>query len=101
MKDAIEWVQRTGWTLMTHCLETEFRREERLRKFGLSTVELLSPHNLFNEHTILFHCIEASENNRALLVHCPVFNRISSAQIGYRLPHPRHTGSDADRACRA
>lgn len=86
LEDAIDRVSRTGWPLMTHCLETEFRRAESLRKFGLSTVELLSMHNLLNEKTVLFHCIETSEKDRALLassqallVHCPISNRISSA----------------------
>lgn len=86
LKEAIKRVHKTGWPLMTHCLETEFRRSESLRKFGLSTVELLASHNLLNERTILFHCVETSETDRsllaaskALLVHCPISNRISSA----------------------
>lgn len=82
----IERFQATDWPLMTHCLETEFRKSESLRKFGLSTVALLACHNLLNERTILFHCIETTESDRALLassqallVHCPISNRISSA----------------------
>ncbi len=39
--EAIHRVEKTSWPLMTHCLETRFRREEVLRKFGISTVELL------------------------------------------------------------
>lgn len=84
--EAIERVQRTSWPLMTHCLETEFRRTESLRKFGLSTIELLDLYKLLNEQAILFHCIETTEADRALLasskalvVHCPISNRISSA----------------------
>lgn len=86
LAEAIERVQRTGWPLMTHCLETEFRRKETLRKFSLSTVELLALHSLLNEQTILFHCIETTDKDRvllasskALLVHCPISNRISGA----------------------
>ncbi len=86
LQEAIERVQSTGWPLMTHCLETEFRRKETLRKFGLSTVELLALHNLLNDQTILFHCIETTQADRtllasskALLVHCPISNRISGA----------------------
>ncbi len=83
----IERVRKTGWPLMTHCLETAFRRKETLRKFGLSTVELLAKHNLLTDQTILFHCIETTQQDRdllaaskALLVHCPVSNRISGAR---------------------
>ena len=86
LQKTIERVSTTKWPLMTHCLETEFRKEEVLRKFGCSTVELLAKHSLLNEKTILFHCIETSEhdrellaNSKALLVHCPISNRLSAA----------------------
>jgi len=84
LEEAIASVQKNHWPLMTHCLETTFRREEILRKFGCSTVELLEKHNLLNEQAILFHCIETSETDvqllaqsKALLVHCPVANNIT------------------------
>lgn len=86
LQDTIKRVSTTNWPLMTHCLETGFRKEESLRKFGCSTVELLEKHSLLNEKTILFHCIETSEYDRqllsdskALLVHCPISNRLSGA----------------------
>ncbi len=86
LQEAIKRVRETGMPLMTHCLETPFRRSEILRKFGLSTVELLDKHNLLDEQTILFHCVETSKEDRsllaaskALIVHCPISNRISGA----------------------
>ena len=84
LKETITSVEENHWPLMTHCLETTFRREEILRKFGCSTVELLDKHKLLDEQTILFHCIETSETDvrllaqsKALLVHCPVANNIT------------------------
>jgi 5-methylthioadenosine/S-adenosylhomocysteine deaminase len=71
--------------LMTHCLETTFRRQEILRKFGLSTVALLAREGMLNANTILFHCIETDEKDKHLLcesqayvVHCPVSNQLCS-----------------------
>lgn len=85
--EAIHRVEKTSWPLMTHCLETRFRREEVLRKFGISTVELLEKKALLGKNTILFHCVETSERDRAMLasskatiVHCPVSNLISGAR---------------------
>ncbi len=87
LQEAIDRVAKTSWPLMTHCLETRFRREEILRKFGMSTVELLNMQAVLDEKTILFHCVETSERDRALLssskatiVHCPVSNLISGAR---------------------
>ena len=71
--------------LMTHCLETTFRRAESLRKFGLSTVKLLAREGMLDKNTILFHCIETDEEDKHLLcesqahvVHCPVSNQLCS-----------------------
>ncbi|MGE4453321.1 MAG: amidohydrolase family protein [Sphaerochaeta sp.] len=87
LKEATKRVRETSWPLMTHCLETRFRRDEIMRKFGTSTVELLENHLLLGEKTILFHCVETSEKDRFLLasskatiVHCPVSNLISGAR---------------------
>ena len=71
--------------LMTHCLETLFRRQEALRKFGISTVKLLNREGLLGKDTLLFHCIETDEEDKQLLcesqaylVHCPVSNQLCS-----------------------
>jgi len=71
--------------LMTHCLETTFRRAESLRKFGISTVKLLAREGLLGKDTLLFHCIETDEEdkqllceNQAYVVHCPVSNQLCS-----------------------
>ena len=67
--------------LMTHCLETTWRRAEVEKKFGMSTIELLAKAHLLSEKSVLFHCIETSEQDINLLgehhanvVHCPLSN---------------------------
>jgi len=72
--------------LMTHCLETSCRRSEVIRKFGMSTVELLAKKHMLDKRSILFHCVEASEQDITLLashqanvVHCPVSNTRSGS----------------------
>ncbi len=79
-------VNQQNVPLMTHCLETEFRRDESLRKFGKSTVKLLDYYNLLNEQAILFHCVETDDEDikllasrKACIVHCPVSNQVSGA----------------------
>ncbi|AEV29218.1 cytosine deaminase-like metal-dependent hydrolase [Sphaerochaeta pleomorpha str. Grapes] len=71
--------------LMTHCLETSWRRAEIKKKFGLSTIELLAREHMLGEKTILFHCVETTEDDILLLakhqanvVHCPLSNIQSS-----------------------
>lgn len=72
--------------LMTHCLETSTRRALVQEKFGMSTIELLAKHHLLDKRSILFHCVETSEQDIALLakhqanvVHCPISNTRSGA----------------------
>jgi len=72
--------------LMTHCLETPWRRTQAVEKFGMSTVELLAKKHMLDKRAILFHCVEASEQDIGLLakhqanvVHCPVSNIRSGA----------------------
>ena len=72
--------------IMTHCLETVFRRQEVLRKFGASTVEVLRRNALLGPGTLLFHCVQVDEADIAtigstgtLVVHCPVSNLWSGA----------------------
>ena len=72
--------------LMTHCLETSWRRTQVQEKFGMSTVELLSKKHMLDNRSILFHCVEASEQDIDLLakhhanvVHCPISNIRSGA----------------------
>ncbi|MDT4763066.1 amidohydrolase family protein [Sphaerochaeta sp. PS] len=72
--------------LMTHCLETSWRRAQIEKKFGMSTIELLAKKHMLNKKSILFHCIEASEEDIKLLaqykanvVHCPISNTHSGA----------------------
>ncbi|HKM06912.1 MAG TPA: amidohydrolase family protein [Sphaerochaeta sp.] len=67
--------------LMTHCLETSWRRAQVQEKFGVSTIELLAKKHMLDKRSILFHCVEASEQDIGLLakhqanvVHCPVSN---------------------------
>ena len=72
--------------LMTHCLETSWRRNRIQEKFGMSTIELLAKKHMLDKRSILFHCVEASEQDIVLLakhqanvVHCPVSNTRSGA----------------------
>ncbi len=72
--------------LMTHCLETSWRRTLAVEKFGISTVELLAKKHMLDKKSILFHCVEASEHDIVLLakhqanvVHCPISNIRSGA----------------------
>lgn len=72
--------------LMTHCLETSSRRTEIHKKFGKSTIELLATNHMLDNRSILFHCIEASEQDIILLakhhanvVHCPISNTHSGS----------------------
>jgi 5-methylthioadenosine/S-adenosylhomocysteine deaminase len=65
--------------LMTHCLENTWRLGECMRKFGKTTVQLMDEHGLLDENSLLFHCIQASEddirrlgNSKANAVCCPV-----------------------------
>lgn len=86
LQHTIDLAKENPRYLMTHCLETKFRRAEILRKFGCSTVDLLEKYHLLDERTILFHCIETSgedvsklAKSKATLVHCPISNQISGA----------------------
>ncbi len=72
--------------LMTHCLETSWRRSLVQKKFGVSTIELLAKTHILDNRSILFHCVEASEQDITLLskhkanvVHCPISNIRSGA----------------------
>ena len=72
--------------LMTHCLETSWRRAQVQEKFGMSTIELLAKNHMLDKRSILFHCVEASEQDIVLLakhqanvVHCPISNIRSGA----------------------
>ena len=70
--------------LMTHCLETPWRRAQAQDKFGMSSIELLAKKHMLDKRSILFHCVEASEQDIVLLsehqatvVHCPISNTLS------------------------
>ncbi len=72
--------------IMTHCLETDSRRQEIMHKYGVSTVELLRQNGLLGPGTLLFHCVQVDASDiatigafGALVVHCPVSNSWSGA----------------------
>lgn len=72
--------------LMTHCLETNWRKDLVLKKFNCSTVQLLSKENLLNRRTVLFHCVQVDDadikliaEKEASIVYCPVSNMWSRA----------------------
>jgi len=77
--------ERPQATLMTHCQENRRRVDEILRKFGKSTVRLMHEHGLLDDRSLLFHCIDVSQDDIELLamskataVCCPV----STMRIG-------------------
>ena len=66
-------------SVMTHCLENTWRRDEIINKFGMSTVQLMHQYELLDERTLLFHCIQLTDVDRDLIknsgataVCCPV-----------------------------
>lgn len=74
-------IEKHNPIMMTHCLENNWRKELIYERYGKSTVELFDEHNLLNEKTVLFHCVELSAedikiigNRGASIVHCPVSN---------------------------
>ncbi|MCC5908839.1 MAG: amidohydrolase family protein [Clostridiaceae bacterium] len=72
--------------LMTHCLETKWRKDLIMEKFNCSTVKLLDRENLLNSRTVLFHCVHVNEEDMdtiaekgASIAYCPVSNMWSKA----------------------
>ncbi|MCF8000515.1 MAG: amidohydrolase family protein [Halanaerobiales bacterium] len=66
---------------MTHCLETNNRKNIVYDKYLKSTVELFDEFNLLDKNTLLFHCtqvdkkdIEIIADRNASIVYCPVSN---------------------------
>jgi 5-methylthioadenosine/S-adenosylhomocysteine deaminase len=75
-------------TFMTHCLETKWRREVVLEKYGRSSVRLFAERGLLDGRTVLFHGVEMTEEDilvlaehGAALVHCPVSNLADIAPV--------------------
>ena len=65
--------------IMTHCLETDWRLADIQEKFGTSTVQVMQNAALLNEKSILFHCIQVTEQDiaaigeaHATVVCCPI-----------------------------
>ncbi|MDF2557956.1 MAG: hypothetical protein K0R71_1784 [Bacillales bacterium] len=74
-------IEKYNPIMMTHCLENNWRKELINNKYGKSTVELFDEHNILNEKTVLFHCVELSSEDVKIIgsrgssiVHCPVSN---------------------------
>ncbi|MHC1692285.1 MAG: amidohydrolase family protein [Sphaerochaetaceae bacterium] len=72
--------------LMTHCLETAWRKNLVSHRFGQSTVELMKSAGLLDSQSILFHCVQVADRDIDLIkeaganvVHCPVSNQWSGA----------------------
>jgi 5-methylthioadenosine/S-adenosylhomocysteine deaminase len=75
-------------TFMTHCLETKWRRDAVLRKYGRSSVRLFAERGLLDGETVLFHGVEMDEEDIATLAehgvslaHCPVSNLADVAPV--------------------
>ena len=75
-------------TFMTHCLETEWRRDAVLEKYGRSSARLFAERGLLDGRTVLFHGVEMDEEDIATLAergaslaHCPVSNLADVAPV--------------------
>lgn len=67
--------------LMIHIAETKEAEEEVLRRYGISTVDILYKYNLLSENTFLIHanCISKNDLKKIIekgsyIVHCPSTN---------------------------
>lgn len=80
--DAIsEYAINEGLRMQVHLSETKNEHETCLEKYGLTPVEILDCHHVFDVPTTAAHCVWLSESDRKLLakrkvsaVHCPVSN---------------------------
>ncbi len=86
LENSIAMHGKGDFFLMTHCLETTWRRTLVLEKFGRSSVQMMNDHHLLSEKTVLFHCVHVTSEDIAMIkthganvVHCPVSNRWSQA----------------------
>jgi 5-methylthioadenosine/S-adenosylhomocysteine deaminase len=75
-------------TFMTHCLETQWRRDAVTEKYGLSSVQLFAERGLLDGRTVLFHGVEMTEEDirvlaehGASLAHCPISNLADVAPV--------------------
>jgi 5-methylthioadenosine/S-adenosylhomocysteine deaminase len=75
-------------TFMTHCLETKWRRDAVLEKYGRSSVRLFAERGLLDGKTVLFHGVELTDDDirtlsehGASLAHCPVSNLADVAPV--------------------
>jgi 5-methylthioadenosine/S-adenosylhomocysteine deaminase len=75
-------------TFMTHCLETKWRRDAVLKKYGRSSVRLFAEKGLLDGKTALFHGVEMDEEDIATLAehgaslaHCPISNLADVAPV--------------------
>ena len=76
--------------LTMHCLESRFRKEIALKKFGMSTIEFLDKHNMLNNQLFLVHIneisykdIELMRKNNVKVVLCPLIREA----FNYRTPY--------------
>jgi 5-methylthioadenosine/S-adenosylhomocysteine deaminase len=73
---------------MTYCLETKWRRDAVLEKYGRSSVRLFAERGLLDGKTVLFHGVELTDDDirtlsehGASLAHCPVSNLADVAPV--------------------
>lgn len=73
---------------MTHCLETDWRRDRVLADWGASSVHVFAEQGLLGPKTVLFHgCLTGDDDIAAIaaasssIVHCPVSNLASTGLV--------------------
>lgn len=76
-----ELINKFNTFMMTHCLENVWRKDLIYEKYGKSTVQLFKEKGLINEKSVLFHCVELTDEDiitistiGSTVVHCPTSN---------------------------
>jgi len=83
--------------LTMHCLESKFRKDLAMKKFGTSTIEFLNKHNILNNKLFLVHInevtkidIELIRKNHVKIILCPLIRDA----FNYKTPPIPHQNLD-------
>jgi hypothetical protein len=84
--------------LTMHCLESKFRKDLAMKKFGTSTIEFLNKHNILNNKLFLVHInevtkidIELIRKNHVKIILCPLIRDV----FNYKTPSIPHQNDNA------
>lgn len=83
--------------LTMHCLESKFRKDLAIKKFGMSTIEFLNKYNILNSQLFLVHINEVSQKdielikkNNVKIILCPLIRDA----FNYKTPSIPHQNLD-------